>query len=508
MDSFFDRYFAQGLSTGLQTIVVALLILLIGWLVAKIVGNVVESGLRKLKVDERFLDKFQTGEKKYNINKILGKVVYYILLVIAFMLFFNHLNLTMIASPLSDLVSTFFDIIPAVLKAALILVFAWVIATVLRWLVVKGTEKAKFQDLLFKFKVAKTKEDITRLMETIGKVVFYVVLLLFIPGVLDALSITGVAQPFSGLLDTTLAFIPKLIGAALIFAVGWFIAKIIKTIIVNLLQAVRSEALIKRLKLEKLFEGTSFEAFVGNLVFIIIMIPITISSLEKLDLIGISQPAISMLNEVMNMIPNILLAVAIILVGIWLGKLIGGFVQEYLGRLGFNRLLAKMNIETTEASNNKMTPSAVAGYVVQVLIIFILAVQALHLIKLDFLVDIASVVTAYIPNVLASVLILGAALILANIVEKVLVNLLNGPATKILAGFAKYAILVLSGFMALTQLGIATTIVSAAFVLILGGLALAFGLAFGLGGKEFASKHLERLDQTIEKTNVSKDNDQ
>src|SRR5699024_5163354 len=182
------------------------------------------------------------------------------------------------------------------------------------------------------------------------------------------------------------------------------------------------------------------------------------------------------------------LAIALILVGIWLGKFIGGFVESFLERMGFDRLTAQMNLNDKVESEGKMSPSAIVGYIVQVLIVFFLAAQALYVIKLDFLVGIATAITAYLPSVLAAVIILGVALILANMVQKVLSNLLSGPATGVLAGFAKYAILVLAGFMALTQLGIATTIVSSAFVLVLGGLALAFGLAFGLGGKEFAAK--------------------
>src|SRR5699024_783758 len=56
--------------------------------------------------------------------------------------------------------------------------------------------------------------------------------------------------------------------------------------------------------------------------------------------------------------------------------------------------------------------------------------------------------------------------------------------------------------MALTQLGIAKTIVSSAFIITLSGLALAFGLAFGLGGRDFASKNLRKLDNTIDETSV------
>src|SRR5699024_8939204 len=194
-------------------------------------------------------------------------------------------------------------------------------------------------------------------------------------------------------------------------------------------------------------------------------------------------PAISMLSEIMVMIPNILIAIALVLVGVWLGKLVGEFVHGYLSQLGFDRLAGKMSVGNVDVTEGKLTPSAVVGYVVQTLIVFFLAVQALYLIKFDFLVNIAMAITAYLPNVLAAVLIIGVALILANIVHKVLVNLLVGPASNLLAGIAKYAIIALAALMALTQLGIATTIVTSAFVLILGGVALAFGLAFGLGGK-------------------------
>ena len=207
------------------------------------------------------------------------------------------------------------------------------------------------------------------------------------------------------------------------------------------------------------------------------------------------------------MIPNIIIAIALVLVGVWLGKLIGGFVHDFLSRLGFNRITSKMQLGQVDVTPNKMTPSAVVGYVVQVLIVFFLTVQALYLVQLDFLVGIATAITAYLPHVLVAVLILGIALIMANILEKVLLNLLSGPATKLLAGFAKYAIVVLAVFMALTQLGIATTIVNSAFIIILAGLALAFGLAFGFGGKDFASKYLQKFDHTIEETNVTESND-
>ncbi len=81
---------------------------------------------------------------------------------------------------------------------------------------------------------------------------------------------------------------------------------------------------------------------------------------------------------------------------------------------------------------------------------------------------------------------------------------INPATNEILASVAKYSIIALAIFMALDQLGVAATIVNSAFILILGGLALAFGLSFGLGGKEFASSYLIKLDRTIDQTNVDK----
>lgn len=504
MDYYLESYLTGGLLQSIQTFVVAILVLLIGWLIAKLIAGGVEKGLRKTELDQKLFRKFVSEETKPSVDssKIVAKVVYYILLVIVFIMFFNLLNLQLIASPLADLVSTFFQFIPAVLKAALILALAFVLALILQWAIITGGKKLGGEQLLVKIKATDTVEKAAAYIATAGKVVFYAMLLLFIPAVLQALEIQGVAEPFSGLLGSILTFIPKIIAAAIVFAIGWFIAKIIKNIISNLLLTLGSEKLVEKLKLQKVFEGTTLAAFIGNLVFILIIIPITITALEQLDLTGITTPAIGMLQQVMEMIPSILIAAALILVGIWLGKLVGGFVSDFLARVGFNNITANMQLGKKEINTSKMTPATVAGYIIQVLIVFFLTVQALYLIKLDFLVNIASGITAYLPNVLAAVLILGVALILANIVEKVLINILHGPAIRLLAGFAKYTIMVLAAFMALTQLGIATSIVASAFTLILGALALAFGLAFGLGGKEFAQKYLKKFDQTIEETKV------
>ncbi|PMY00916.1 hypothetical protein C1Y18_35000, partial [Pseudomonas sp. MPR-R5A] len=90
--------------------------------------------------------------------------------------------------------------------------------------------------------------------------------------VLDALNLQGIAGPFSSMLDSLLAFLPKLIAAALILLVGWFIAKIVRNIVTNFLAAIGTEKLTAKLGLSRLFEGTSLSAVIGTIVYVLILI--------------------------------------------------------------------------------------------------------------------------------------------------------------------------------------------------------------------------------------------
>ena len=120
----------------IPNLLLALLVLLIGWLVAKGIGKGVAAALKKTSLDNKLFSDF--GKRKYSIEFIIGKIVYYTLLIVVWIIFFNMLHLSLIAEPLVKMVSIMTAAIPNLLKAALILLFAWVIATLLRLLFKKG----------------------------------------------------------------------------------------------------------------------------------------------------------------------------------------------------------------------------------------------------------------------------------------------------------------------------------------------------------------------------------
>ena len=124
------------------------------------------------------------------------------------------------------------------------------------------------------------------------------------------------------------------------------------------------------------------------------------------------------------------------------------------------------------------------------------------------MVTLATGIFAYLPSVIAAIIILAVGFWLANMAEQLVGSVMSHSSgtPHVLRYVAKYAILAFAFFMALDQLGIAASIINSAFILILGGVALAFGLAFGLGGREHASRYLSKMEKSLQDAEVSKEN--
>ncbi|HBF59775.1 mechanosensitive ion channel [Exiguobacterium sp.] len=501
----------NGILGSLGNLLGAIIVFLIGWLIAKLIANGIQKALEKSGVVNKLSPQKEGAppkKKKWTPEKIIGTVVFWILMVFVLILVFNILNLNIIAGPLADTMSTLLAAIPNILKAALILLLAYVIAVVLRMIIVKAGTKLMANDKVRSNKMLQGQTDLSAYPKIAGEIVFYLVLLLFLPGVLGALNIESVSQPFSQLLSSFLGFIPRLIAAAAIFFVGFLVAKIVRDIVTNFLHAVGTDKFASRFNLgsNDQKDSKSLSSILGTVVFILILIPITISALDQLNIKGITGPAINMLNDVLGMIPNIIVGVVLILVGLYVGRFIKKFVTDLLSRLGFNNLTRHLKIGTWDANQASTSPASIVGALVEIVIVVLFVVEAFNLIGLDFMVDLGRAVLAFLPSVLTAIIILAIGIIVSNLVKRTMDSLFGNSELKVLSIVAKYAILALAVFMALDQLGVADTIVNSAFILILGALALAFGLAFGLGGRDNASRYLDRLQKKADNTEVDTSN--
>ncbi|WP_423220712.1 mechanosensitive ion channel, partial [Bacillus amyloliquefaciens] len=418
----------------LPNLVIALLVLLIGWGIAKIIEKAVYKGLQKTKIDDRLF-----AEKKparYSSEKVISKVIYFIALIIVFILFFNILHLTTVASPFVSMLSAITAAVPSILKAGLILLLGWAAASLFSYLVKKAGMKLAENGRFRKWTMVSEEAEMSRSVTAASRIVFYFVLLLFLPGVLAALQISGVSGPFTNMIQSVLSFIPKVFAAALIVLIGWLVARLVRDIVTNFLASIGTERLAARMGLSIYLKDTSLSAIIGTIVYVLIFIPVIISALDRLDVAGISEPASAMLHTVFTMLPNIIIGIVLIIAGIWIGKWVNSIVSGLLHRAGFDSLLGKMGFE--QAGTPKLTLSQTVGMIVQIIIVLLFTAEALQLVHLEFLVVIATGIIAYLPNVLAAVFILGIGLLAGQLVSRLLAGMLSGKEFRFLAPLAKY----------------------------------------------------------------------
>ncbi|MDR7072962.1 mechanosensitive ion channel [Fictibacillus barbaricus] len=496
----------------LPDLLLAILVLLIGWLIASLVAKAVKGALHKTDFDNKMArwmrpdtngDRVEQRSAKYSPEEIVSKVVFWILMAVAIVMFLNMLSLPYVAQPISNALGVIAAAIPNILKAVLIAAVAWLIASVLAMLIRKVGRNKGFQSLLYRFRLTSNQIHADKAVQSASKAVFYLTLLLFLPAVLSALGIDAISKPLEGMLNGFFAFIPKLIGAAIILFVGWLVAKIVKEILVNFLQSIGTDRLASKLGAERALDKTSLSQLIGTIVYVFILIPVVISALETLDIKGISGPAVGMLGRIMDMIPNIIVAIILVAAGLWVGKWVKHAVTSLLERVGFNGIFYKMGLGSLHKSSQTLTISEIIGYAAQIVVVLLFTIEALHLVNLESLVGILTVVLAYIPMVLTAVLILGIGFYAGHLVKRVVMSMVKQETeSKLLGNIAKYTIITLAFFMALDQLGVAKTIVNAAFILVLGGFTIAFGLAFGLGGRETAARTLNKLSRRMEQTTI------
>ena len=133
----------------------------------------------------------------------------------------------------SGLTSAFLN----VLKAALILLFAWILATVVKKVIQLAGSKLPLEKFVGKIGADSEQINHTKWPDTAANVAYYLIFLLFIPAVLNALGIDGLSGPFEGMLASFFNFIPKLVSAAIVLVIGWFVAKLVRSLIEKFLQS-------------------------------------------------------------------------------------------------------------------------------------------------------------------------------------------------------------------------------------------------------------------------------
>lgn len=489
MGSIILERIAELLGSSIPSIVGALIILVLGWIIALIVSAVVRSALRRTEVDNRLAAWIAGKERAEGVNteEWVGKAVFYLLMVFVLIAFFQVLGLTVVTQPLNQLLTQIFEYAPRLLGAGLLLALAWILASGLKLLVKRLLGAINFDERLGREAGVEAEVSVAN---TLANAVYWLVFLLFLPAVLDALALEGLLGPVQEMVNEVLAFLPNLFGAALILMVGWFIAHIVRRIATNLLAAVGLDRLSERIGLSKALGDQELSSVLGTVVYVLILIPVLIATLEALALEAITEPATNMLNAILAALPAIFGASLILAIAYVVGKVVSNLLANILAGIGFNAILARLGLGG-EPEEGERTPSEIVGYVALVGIMLFATIEAFDLLGFAQIADLVTQFTAFAGQVVLGIVIFGLGLYLATVAA----NIVRGSDVAqagLLATAARGAILVFAGAMALRQMGLANEIVNLAFGLVLGAIAVAGALAFGLGGREVAARQLEQ----------------
>lgn len=205
---------------------------------------------------------------------------------------------------------------------------------------------------------------------------------------------------------------------------------------------------------------------------------------------------------VITFLPKLILALIIFIVGWVIAIFLGRIVDQIIKALKVDRALESVGAgDLVARAGFKLDTGAFIGGLVKwffIVVFLVAAVDVLGLKQINaFLSD---VVLAYLPNVIAAAIILVVAAIIAGVAEKVITGgakAANLPSAHFIGVIARWAIWIFAILSALFQLGVAGPFVQMLFMGIVGMLALAAGLAFGLGGKDAAARWLDKIQEDI-----------
>lgn len=198
--------------------------------------------------------------------------------------------------------------------------------------------------------------------------------------------------------------------------------------------------------------------------------------------------------QIGSVLPALIGAALILITGYFLARQVQRWADDTLKRMDFNRVASVGGFdEVVGRTGSRLDPVRALAKLVFWLVMLVVILLASTALGLESINEMFGVILGYLPTLISAIVVVILGMILGEFVRALILASAGGVAgVPTLAKLAKGAVIIIAVFMALQQLGVAEEIVTAAFTLILGAVALAAGLAFGLGNRELAGEVTRR----------------
>lgn len=486
-------------------------VLVAGWLGAKLLSKLVHQILATGDLDlrlarwlniEPFLGESEKARRK--VAKGLELLVYYFVLLVVLIVFFEVLGDTTITNILEGLLTKISYSVPALLKGLLILALAWLVGLVLKFAAVRVLRGARIGEKLnraLEGPEAQAAPGGKDLADSVGDILFYLVLLFAIPGFLEAVGLNSLMKPFQDMFGKALSYLPNLLVAVIILVFGYFLARLCERLVANFAAIIGVNRYVDNLSFDSVLKSLDIAKILGTLAFLVVMVPVLAATFETLQMPMITSVFTGMMGQVSSAVPLVAGAFVLIIVGLIIGSYLGDLTASVLHNAGFDVLLGRIGLGRLERQGEgeeekKVLLSKVAGNVVNAVIVLVLAMEGFRLMRLTLISDAIYKLLQYLPNVLVAFVILGLGFYLAGVVQEMVRRSFASERSleaDTVGLILRYAVIVFAFFMAFDQLGVAHSIVVNAFIILLGTVGLALALAFGMGSKEHAANYVKHL---------------
>ncbi|WP_426256739.1 mechanosensitive ion channel [Sphingomonas sp. DC2300-3] len=394
---------------------------------------------------------------------------------------------------------------PRIIGALVILLIGWLVARAVKWGVanlINRTPLARRAN-----QPNHPPRDKSTIGAQVGDAAFWVVLLVAFFLAAQPLGLASATGPLADMLNGFGNAVPRIIGAGLILFLGYILASVAKKAVEAVITASHVERLSAHVGSTPPNDPSALPRAVGSVVLALIIIPVAIAALDTLNIAAISQPATAMLRIILDAIPHVIAAGIIITLAYYIGKFASQLITSFLGSTGVDKAIESLGLfpqsgaadplsgtdrpspGTTAAS---LTPSKLIGSGVFIAIVIFGLMEAFRQLNFAYGSRIMAEVLTLFGQVVFGAIIIAAAVAIARLISTT-IKATGGAGAEFTASLTKVAIIVLGTAIGLRFMGLADDIINLAFGLILGAIAVAFALAFGLGGREQAGKVVQRL---------------
>jgi hypothetical protein len=312
--------------------------------------------------------------------------------------------------------------VPLILTALAILLIGWIVAMIvaaitrrlLRWAnldarLAKGLEGAG--------------ERPTSVENLITKFMFYLIMFIAVLAALNALGMTQITVLFNDMFSTVFAYLPKVLYAAVLGIIAWFVARILRAIVTRVLSRFGVD---KRVSEPAGISQAPISSAIGEAVYWLVWLLFLPVILGVLGLTGILAPIEAMLTSLLGVLPRLLVAAIIIIVGLFAARILQRITASALHAFGLDALSERVGISRYLGKANL---SGLLGYIVYIIVFIPVLIAALNVTGLTYLAaplsDMLNQVLLAIPKLFMAAVVLAVAFVVGRVIADIVTTLLT-----------------------------------------------------------------------------------